>query len=675
MSNVGQLAVVFSAMSAKYFTDVNKAEDATGKWARSTEAHTQRVAQAYRKAGLAMVGVGALIVGMLARQTKLFMKQGDELHKMSLRTGFAVRELDKLSFIARRSGTDINAMEVGIRRFQRTVFRAGEVSADTRKALEDMGISIEELRAMKPEEAFNRTMHALAGIEDASQRSAYAQELFGRSGTALIPIIAEGQEAYDKMAKSAEENVFWTEENAREAAKLQDTLGDLGASLANLGMQFIAPLIPHMQRLAEMFRDVANRVRDWAKENPELMGTISKLTAVTGGLMIAMGTLALMFSVLKKIGMIALFKKLGVAVAGLAKIFLLPLAKVALFAVGVYLVWKNWDKVTKLIGRAWEWIADKAKWAWEGIVKGAKWVGEKILDAFQWSIDQTARALNWLLRGVTNIVNAIIGAFEFMAEQITKVLNAPIKAVNALLRNRLFQWGMRRFGIEETGQIELISAPEFGRMEAPQIESPDARQALKDTAELFKDAGGYIWDAFKDEHGDLFKQVGESELVQGFKALGDPATWKDAGAYIWENFAPQAKEFGKHLWEESGITDLPDDMKLGYEFLADKLRDFLGGFEEQIDRVETEPYDAEALRRQIFGMGEEETMGLGRAEGITPDMFRQLITAVGSRPQTLETKMIVNNPMGAGEEERLLRKAVERVREVFRIDEFMRAGI
>ncbi len=677
MSNVGQLSVVFSAMSAKYFADVKKAEGATGKWARTTEAHTQRVSQAFKKAGMAMTGVGLLIVGMLARQTKAFMKQGDALHKMSLRTGFAVKELDRLSFIARRSGTDINAMENSIRRFQRGIFTAGEVAKTTTDTLEEMGLTIDELRSLKPEEAFNKTMHALAGVEDKSKRASYAQELFGRSGTALIPIIAEGQKAYEEMSKSAEANAFWTEENARQAALLQDTLGDLGASLRNLGMQFISPLIPHMQKLAEWFRDVANRVRDWGKENPELMESISKLTAKIGLLLISMGMLAIGWGILKKIGMVALFKKVGMAVAGLVKIFLLPLAKVALFATGAYLVWKNWSKITGLLGKALEWIADKAKWAWEGVVAGAKWAGNKILDAFQWSIDMTARVFNGLLTAGTAVANALISVFEFLAKQITKILNVPLKAINALTRNRVMTWGMEKLGMGTPEQIELMTAPEVKRLEAPRIEAPDARKELKAVTDMAKDAGAFIWDSFKDEHGDFFKQIADSELVQGFKALGDGNTWKEAGGYIWESFAPEAKAFGKEMWEGSGITELPSDMRLGYDYLAERLNNWLSGFSEQVDRIDSiekqKAYeDMSEDARRIFGMGGKEDMGMGRAEAITPAMLYELMATIKQRPQVIETKLEVNNPMSPGEEERLLRKAVERIKEVFKIDEFMR---
>jgi hypothetical protein len=67
-------------------------------------------------------------------------------------------------------------------------------------ALDAAGLSFSTIRAMKPEDAFNATVAAVAKIPDPMTQSRVALELFGKAGADLLPAIRNG---FDKVAEGA----------------------------------------------------------------------------------------------------------------------------------------------------------------------------------------------------------------------------------------------------------------------------------------------------------------------------------------------------------------------------------------------------------------------------------------------------------------------------------------
>ena len=69
---------------------------------------------------------------------------------------------------------------------------------------------------------------ALAKVESASTRAALAQDIFGRAGTTLLPLVAEGAEGLEALRQKARDlgNTFTTE-GAASAAAFKDAINEL----------------------------------------------------------------------------------------------------------------------------------------------------------------------------------------------------------------------------------------------------------------------------------------------------------------------------------------------------------------------------------------------------------------------------------------------------------------
>lgn len=238
--------------------------------------------------------MGAAIVAFGTLSVKTFMDVGDQLDKMSKRTGVSVEYLSKLRYVADRAGTSLEGFETGMRRLQRAVNDADQGLLEYQRSFEQLGIDYSALTRESPEEQFKAVMYALAGVTNASERAALAQDLLGRSGTQLIPIIADGTANFEELMEKAEElGIVMDEETARKAAALKDSMTSLKMSTQGVMREIGEGLAPIIKGLADVITKVTAGFSKWADANPELASTISQTAMVMGTLMMALSAYVL----------------------------------------------------------------------------------------------------------------------------------------------------------------------------------------------------------------------------------------------------------------------------------------------------------------------------------------------------------------------------------------------
>jgi hypothetical protein len=150
---------------------------------------------------------GSAVVGTLAASVKAFTDVGSQLNDMAGRTGVAASELQVLAFAAKQTGASLTDVEMALRNMARNGFSVSDFSV--------IGQSI-------------------ASIEDPSARAAKALEVFGKSGTKLLPMFAE---LNSLRAQSAALGPILSDEDVRRADELGDAFGALGEAAKRLQAQ------------------------------------------------------------------------------------------------------------------------------------------------------------------------------------------------------------------------------------------------------------------------------------------------------------------------------------------------------------------------------------------------------------------------------------------------------
>lgn len=202
----------------------------------------------------AMLAAGAVtaMAGAAVLAVKEFAAFGDAIEEMSQRTGFSTESLSELKHAADLSGTSIEGLEVGIRRMQRSILDAQQGTKAAVDSLNALGVSAAQLHGLAPEEQFTVLASALADVADDSTKAALAQEVFGRSGTALLPMLADGAAGLEAMRAEARElGIVMSAEDAAAAAEFQDAMARLGAQVTSAKFQLGSTLVPALTAVVD----------------------------------------------------------------------------------------------------------------------------------------------------------------------------------------------------------------------------------------------------------------------------------------------------------------------------------------------------------------------------------------------------------------------------------------
>jgi phage gpG-like protein len=207
--------------------------------------------------GTKFLALGAGIVTPLLAAAKTFATVGSDLNDMSARTGMGTNALSELGFAAEQCGANLGDVETGVRRMQKAISAATEGP-------------LASLKGMAPEAQFMKIAESLAGISDPTARAAAAMEVFGKSGTSLLPMVA------DVKALRAEA-VKLGRSMGPEQAAAADALGDAWdkAKTAMQGTAIAAggALAPALTSLSTDLTSLFGRVSQWIAAHEQVAET------------------------------------------------------------------------------------------------------------------------------------------------------------------------------------------------------------------------------------------------------------------------------------------------------------------------------------------------------------------------------------------------------------------
>lgn len=198
--------------------------------------------------GKKLAAFGATVAAGLTAATARFVSFGDQLDKASARTGIAASRLAALGFAAEQSGTNLETVEAAIRRMQRVITDASTGSKSAADALGLIGIASKDIEGLKPDEQFTRITEALGAIEDPTKRAAVAMQIFGRSGTMLLPMLGSVQAL---VREAGELGIVPLEKDVKAAAALGDAFNRMKRSVLGVFFEIGAAIEPLIREVVD----------------------------------------------------------------------------------------------------------------------------------------------------------------------------------------------------------------------------------------------------------------------------------------------------------------------------------------------------------------------------------------------------------------------------------------
>lgn len=222
--------------------DVQKKFSAMEKMADST---VNKIGGAF--SGLGVKIAAALSVGAVVAWVKSGLDAADAMSKLAQSTGVAVKDVGGLQLAFRQSGLGAGELSASMRKLNQGI-------AEGSKGLELMGVNTRNADGSlkSAREVLGSVADQFARYEDGAAKAALAQQIFGKSGAELIPLLNGGSQALDDFdAMAAKLGLTMDEGTARAAEKFNDTIDLMGQGVKGMGMQVAAQLLPTLQTLAD----------------------------------------------------------------------------------------------------------------------------------------------------------------------------------------------------------------------------------------------------------------------------------------------------------------------------------------------------------------------------------------------------------------------------------------
>lgn len=240
ITEIGGVTKLTSAEQDKYSAILDKAIAKYQAMGVSVPAAVQNIATALDKSdksllttvsdfleGIPIIGqfFGAMAVEKLVEFALDAEASAGRIADLATATGLSADALQRLSYVGQEFGVDTETMARGVEQLSEKL-ATGDSNAT--KAVEMLGLNVQALLNLGPQEAFLRIADAAGSVSDPMTKGAIAADLFGqRLGKQLLPSLSDLR---DKMA-AVPQSAIISDENIQKAKNFDTGLSHLVTTL------------------------------------------------------------------------------------------------------------------------------------------------------------------------------------------------------------------------------------------------------------------------------------------------------------------------------------------------------------------------------------------------------------------------------------------------------------
>jgi hypothetical protein len=267
--------------AGRAFVEIYADDSKLAQSLRASEGKLKKWGASVRALGASILSGGLAAKGALAAATGVFEEAGTAIAEMSARTGMTAEQLSQLGYAAGQSCVSMEDLETGIRKMQKQLGEASIGSAESAEHFRELGLDARKLLSMSPEKQFEAIAQAVSGIQNPAQRAAASMAVFGKNGTALLPMLSGSAAGIQQlMAKADQLGLTMSTDDANAAHELHQAMTTVWATLKGAAIAIGAALAPAMTEIANRASTVIGAIVNWIKQNRGLIVTVS--TVATG---------------------------------------------------------------------------------------------------------------------------------------------------------------------------------------------------------------------------------------------------------------------------------------------------------------------------------------------------------------------------------------------------------
>jgi len=518
----------------------------------------------------------------------------DQIDKLSQKTGIAHETLAGLSYSAKISGTDLDGVAASSARLAKNMAAAATGSAQQQAAFNAVGVAVKNADGSlkSTDKVLGELANKFKGYADGPAKAALAQELFGKSGASMIPLLNQGSEALARQSEEAQKYSGVTKEISQQASAFNGELAKIQLIASGAGTSLAATLLPAMQGISKAFE----WLRDHGEEvNAVLIGVGTAATIFAAGSSMASGAVDKLTGAFMRLTVAMLANPFGLIATAIAA----AMAALYYFRDTTIQIGNTTTSISDIVVGAWEYIKKGFAAAWEWIhdaLEGSGgWFGDLVKGWVDWC--------SWFLGKIKTFINFIISGFNALGTSIGIIAGYIMERFSGAFDR------VRNLAGALWDGIKKIFDGDMSFSAFTDLLKQDANQAL-DMATQVK---GAFTDAFsKDYVGDFGKSVqeGMTGVVESLARAGqearntkqalDEITGGGDAPLVGKAFATAVENIDKYIAREiAGYNALYDSIKNYIANAQDALKyqrdmDFIGEKEFIEKRTAMQVADCEA---------------------------------------------------------------------------------
>ncbi len=238
------------------------------------------------------------IIGILQEISRELFR----MNKQAMTLGLSAQELREWEFVAARTGMEAQNLSLGMMQLQKAITRilVGE-GRDVATALHAIGVSVQQLETLSPEDAFMAVIEGLHNLGDAGLQATYAMILFeDHLGMELMPLLQQGPGVIDELREHLRAMTHEIDGDLLRASKdLHNAQTDLNAVWFDAKMALFQIYGPALTELIERLTELVSWFNR-ADQSTQIF-VLTLTIAVPAVIMLHIALTTLLIPALKKI--------------------------------------------------------------------------------------------------------------------------------------------------------------------------------------------------------------------------------------------------------------------------------------------------------------------------------------------------------------------------------------
>ena len=208
----------------------------------------QQNASAVGSAMKTMFGAIGLTAGI--SMVKDMAKMGEELSRLSASSGIAASTLSELQYAAEKSNVPFESLANAIGKMNKSIGEAQSGSKTANGALAALGVSMEQLKKLTPEQQFVLLVGQLGKLKSEAEMASVGADIFSKSVADIIPLAKQGAGSIKTMMEQGKAlGLTLSEIQISNLAGVDDQIDEMSASWRTFSGTLAQYVVPALKTL------------------------------------------------------------------------------------------------------------------------------------------------------------------------------------------------------------------------------------------------------------------------------------------------------------------------------------------------------------------------------------------------------------------------------------------